>query len=1267
MEKKPIKSNLFRFVTLRSPQLPDEKSKEFAFVALENKDVSIAHRATQGITDQKQKQTALEQAYKDPMQFLPIENALELRKTKLYQFSSWLMRNKNYLSPLSIMQNLAVLFADDISGPTAAPIFPSFDDVILSDKEEPQLWENLYYQTIHKTSTAVRETIIQMLIANKFLKAFKTYVEVNFNAMTPGGSVGGGRTEPGSGVPKDFTPGSEAGAGNPLEALEFTSEELREFTLRANASVVIPKEVLYAPKTEESVTDAGLSSRVSEYLRKQAIVDKAQLRLAQYKASLKELKRAEIVYNKEEVKKREAALQEYEAKVRESQSQAQLTKETAVTEKTVVSNEDSVDAQTVTTPSEEITDITLAYTKSPEIIRIPDGSTEAPTASEARILAQLSPETIGLFNSTEFEIFDTFAEVTSVLEDRIEEENLTIVDNTPVGVINDTINTEGITVDVADSVPYVYSISLHNVMFQASSTFDINIHIGDSFRKITEMSYKMLDDKGVEIVSADAFRALASQISSYEKVKIFPLGILVGQSSYTIEGEITLSDNTVLSFSSKIEPKFNTFTLEETVVGIAKVVDSDSGTEHKDEDTEAPDGVIYGVSQLGIADFRRVEQEVCCYVPGEVSHIENIMAREYKERSTRNLRISDVTTEQSRERETENLTDTTTTERNELQSEASSVVNEDNVTSFGANASVSGKLGFADTMFSAGTNYNSSSSSSRSDSNLQAQTYAQEVTERALERVVEKVSRKRTSRIVKEFEENNTHGFDNRKGDKHVTGVYRWVDIIYKNSMVNYGKRLMYEFAIPEPAKFYIDCYLNGDSKKSTVNNGSIIAPQKPKHPSELRMGLLLPQGLLSPVNLHKDNYQDIAALYNAEVKPEPLPIKRITTGFGSNYYKGGKELGWLTSEVGEMDIPEGYEVNTAFASVSYNFHHNDKEYPSYSIQIGGKSHHKNFNRSSSSSEGVREDEQNIRFEYLGGVQGKLAIAYESYDTGTIAISVSAECSRTREYYEQWQNETYNAILNAYNERVREYNEFMQGQSLEGEEAEKQREFSSQLNRGIEKREIKRIAVDLMTKPFGLTTSKSNYKDSSAFVNRNKEFQNHAEVVKFFEQAFDWEIMAYTFYPYFYKAGEEAWVKSFDYENSNDPIFKAFLQSGMARAVVPVRPGFEKAVNWFMNTGEIWNGQGMVTDTEDELYVSVAEEMLNPIGEVEGTWETRVPTALTILQADSVVLDEGGLPCNLNCDDTSEFGTSKNTLGGNTSNDLEGVGFDTVGQDNDVR
>jgi len=80
--------------------------------------------------------------------------------------------------------------------------------------------------------------------------------------------------------------------------------------------------------------------------------------------------------------------------------------------------------------------------------------------------------------------------------------------------------------------------------------------------------------------------------------------------------------------------------------------------------------------------------------------------------------------------------------------------------------------------------------------------------------------------------------------------------------------------------------------------------------------------------------------------------------------------------------------------------------------------------------------------------------------------------------------------------------------------------------------------------------------------------------------------------------------------------------------MAPVRIGFEDAVVYFMETGEIWNGTGIVFDTDDNLYLSIVDEMNQTSGIVEGQeWETTVPTSLTIVQARSVLLDEEGLPC----------------------------------------
>lgn len=214
------------------------------------------------------------------------------------------------------------------------------------------------------------------------------------------------------------------------------------------------------------------------------------------------------------------------------------------------------------------------------------------------------------------------------------------------------------------------------------------------------------------------------------------------------------------------------------------------------------DVTLYGVTKVGIGDFMRVEQEVCCYVPGEVSHIENIMAREYKEKATRQLTRIETITEETEEREEENLKDTVSTERHELNTEIARVLQQDKSTQIGANASVSATYdGGPKVTANAGANFNSTNSSSLNTSFKQAESYAKDVVDHAMKRVVEKMTYKRTSRMLREFEETNKHGFDNRLGENHVTGVYRWVDQIFENRVMNYGKRLMYNFVVPEPSK----------------------------------------------------------------------------------------------------------------------------------------------------------------------------------------------------------------------------------------------------------------------------------------------------------------------------------------------------------------------------------------------------------------------------------------------------------------------------------
>jgi hypothetical protein len=136
------------------------------------------------------------------------------------------------------------------------------------------------------------------------------------------------------------------------------------------------------------------------------------------------------------------------------------------------------------------------------------------------------------------------------------------------------------------------------------------------------------------------------------------------------------------------------------------------------------------------------------------------------------------------------------------------------------------------------------------------------------------------------------------------------------------------------------------------------------------------------------------------------------------------------------------------------------------------------------------------------------------------------------------------------------------------------------------------------------------------------------------EQAFEWDIMSYNLYPYYW-GNRQDWSSLYQFDESNDPLFRNFMQSGMARVIVTVRPGFEEAVRYYMQTGQIWSG-GEVPVIEDELYLSIVDELRQPEGEKLGkAWPTRVPTALTILQAQSIGLNvTKALP---SIDDLSDF------------------------------
>jgi hypothetical protein len=585
------------------------------------------------------------------------------------------------------------------------------------------------------------------------------------------------------------------------------------------------------------------------------------------------------------------------------------------------------------------------------------------------------------------------------------------------------------------------------------------------------------------------------------------------------------------------------------------------------------------------------------------------MAREYKEKSTRRLRSSENTTSTSSETEKERLTDTTTTDRFEMQNEISQVISSSQDFSSFVNSNIGRNAQGGGLSFNLNAGANFATHTSSEDSVNQAMTEAQEITSRAMDRVVQRIKEERITKIIEEFEENNSHGFDNRKGDKHVVGVYRWIDKIYKNQIFNYGRRLMYEFTIPQPSKLH---RIAMESMTDDSSSETMILTE-PKDPRTVTIGN---DKITDASKIKPENYKELAAIYNAEVSQPPVEEMFIGKAFS---YKSTEVLTNAHERFGEhteLEIPEGYYTLSATAEWVDS---EDTGIGQTHIIVGGVKMPKNS----------PED--------LSKFVSSIPVSFSSLSHLSGNSNVSIKLMRLEETYEKWQLETFAAIITAYEDR---YAEFLAQKGIEDVKISELKDSNPLFYRQIEQTVLRKNCLSYLMEQSpsaAMTFGKKMYTGDELDTHQvtvSQSLDVYASFAKFMEQAFEWEIMSYSFYP-FYWGNRKEWNKLYNFE-SNDPLFRSFMQAGLARVVLTVRPGFEKAVLHYMSTGSIWNG-GELPLLEDPLYISIMDELDKPLGVKEGkAWKTRVPTSLTILQADSLGLKvEKALPCE--CDDVNDF------------------------------
>lgn len=1148
-------TTLFRFQTLRSPELSNKINQglRFVFHPYNPEDnTTIPGVFIEAVNAKPPTQTIWSALLAEAESFIPLNKTEDFEQFNLdfNETAVWLSKNKNSHTPQEIIDRIQ-------------------DIPVLTDVNETIIWDNLFFQIVTQQSFYAKELAIEWLVLQNALQKLAEF--------------------------------------GPIE------EKREVIASLADAKVILPT-LLFGEKPQIGLTNkitVGKDFFESQQLRETYAAFNNKFNVLKIEKALTEIKKAEKKYIIEDGKLLKAYQQEYDIEVAEimkTYSAAYL-----------------LEAKNIC--ALPVTPSTSDFCKTPFVNHpeMPEYK-YVPLDVYFFLKNNLSSDSYNTMESVvELGAESTFDDVYEALIDEIETHNKALAGS--------QFNTSKRVMAIGDIV-----IPSDYVNRDVKIPYKLCVNRYISGRFIPYLTI-VPPDPGYQVLSC-RYTLILLDASTYtsEATTLIPLPsgtqleflfhnaiplpisntpglpISMGNTIQEISGTVTFTNGIVRTFKAE---NIGTEALN-CASGYMGVKDSSPD----DEDSGSADSFVptgFGFRQLGISDYKKVVQEICCYKAGEVAHIENIMAREFKEKTTEKITTQETTTFESEEIESESLTDSISTQRFEMQTEIAKILQEQQ--QFSAYANVQGSAGT--TTFDAGGSY--ASNVSQEESNRQAVTQAKEITERAMERIVSRIKKEKTVKITESFKDTNSHIFDNREGTEHVSGVFRFVNAIYKNQVYNYGKRLMYEFMIPQPSKLH---RLGKGASSSDLNAQILDVPLDPRT-----------HGIKDFRDVNSGNYMELASKYAAEVETYPSQYAYINKTFA-----GGVEIKWepersggVLKEEANLKIPDGYK--TSKATIRAERDYDDTFYRSFGVGVGGIKLWM----------GATQRTYTILNQSLHPFSETISVSVQTLNSIGYNVTISIRCEITPEAIIKWKKETFDAILAGYQQQLLEYNERLAQIKSNGVQIlDSNPLFYRQIEQLVLRKNCISYLIDDTNEQSKRRFGRMMYNQDAVFtthqVTVDKEMDDYGSFAKFMEQAFEWNNISYNFYP-FYWGNRGDWDELYQYE-TNDPTFRSFMQAGLARVVVTVKPGFEDAVMHYMAFGQIWNG-GRLPILGDPLYLSIVDELKEQEYTIEESWETVLPTHLIALQKSGVALTDVGLPCSPECldDEENPFIENKEKLG----------------------
>lgn len=666
-----------------------------------------------------------------------------------------------------------------------------------------------------------------------------------------------------------------------------------------------------------------------------------------------------------------------------------------------------------------------------------------------------------------------------------------------------------------------------------------------------------------------------------------------------------------------------------------------------------------------VGDLLVVQQELLRYEAAEIADIQNVLAKERKVHVHEYKELQEQETTITTEHQEDRTHDSQTTDRQELSQEASRQIQTQ--MQFGAGVSVAASYGSVQIA----ANVNFSYATSSAESNRSASTFSKEVIDRTVETIKDRRIEQRRALRRQELLDRNEHELKNETSE-HVVGIYQWVEKVYEAGTFNYGRRMMLDVTVPEPALYVQYAHALATAANVTAEPPPALEIADPatgvrREISADDIGTLVdvadlaatfrvrglrpppPRWIISSLKLSEEGQPPAdKTVDNLQILFTKADYIKVPANYTPSWFKATVNL---LVNFGQNDaiVSPNAATNATRDMYSRNIGNgpdgsNLPYWPSHSRSVGGVNTLAVGPFIDSLTAGVPNTVSHA-FSEQQQLSGAIAVADtgDPAQAGTIPVALSVFASpsyvatvtlvseRTEAAYKAWQLEQYEAVVTAWESWKQEFDTAVRvAQSAAANNASYPASTNTALANTQITSELRRLFLQMLEVPgigIGGAVSQADFSDPAAPVPPALNTTIAAAIgrqIQFVEQAFEWPQMTYRLYPYYWKP-QTTWTQAISLNDAN-PAFGDFLRAGSARLVVPVRPGFEIAVCSHLGIKPPlpW-GAGRPPILDADPYISIAEEikssqtsLTTPVL-IDTPWIVRLPTTLVKLKDDSVL------------------------------------------------